>query len=370
MGKLDHQRPAFEMVSVSRPRPSSPQRDLLQQAKQLIEKDDRLSWLKRRPADQALDVATIFVLAERTEFAMDFDVILEITQIAHRIGVDDGDRREGAGVLDAVELLVENPDDVSKVVQLAMSRARLGHGQIAARTGINRSQVYNLSKQDGALPREPDQLLKCLHACKMPTIQIDLVIMQWRLLRERRRRGLSLELPRSPIPAQRHESFPPVVQIGEDRGAAEDQPAEQEGRADNPPSGFPELPLVGVPVGAPGSSRARQLALRLKEGVRGRIMMIAMLVILILMLFLLAADDLLPSDTMAALPVFSMVIAGGSLVSTYVVIRTMRQERDDQAGAGRARRSSLSEMELGTDYDDQKVAVRSTDGVYMPRLAG
>ncbi|QXV63572.1 hypothetical protein [Amycolatopsis sp. TNS106] len=365
----DHPKPTLEMVPVSRPRPSSPQRDLLQQAKKLIEKDVRLTWLKRRPADQALDVAAIFFLAERTGFGMDFDAVMEIVQMAIRVGVEGADRREGAGVLGALELLIETPDDVSKVVQLAMDRAQIGHGQVAAKTGINRSQVYNLSKQDGALPREPDQLLKCLHACKMPTVQIDLVVMQWRLLRERRRRGLSLELPSLPIPVQRNKPAMPVVPTAEREIVPEDHPAERDAKAGDISSSASNIPLGIVPFLAPRPSRTRQTVLRLAEGLRKRGAMIAMLVIMILMLFLLAADDLLPSETMTVLPVFSTAIAGGSLVLTYTVIRNMRQERGGQAEAGRSRRPALSEMELGTDSEEQKVAVRSTDGVYRPRLA-
>ncbi|MEU3767906.1 hypothetical protein AB0E55_22880 [Amycolatopsis keratiniphila] len=158
-----------------------------------IASNGRLGWLRGRDAGKAAIYVDIFMRAEKNDFEV-AGQRAHIERLGAQVGVDAIDQRPKTGALTADELAVRTPDDVSRIVQLAITRAGLTAGQVAMKTMINRSQVYSLAKQDGALPHEPDQLLACLSACRMPEEQIDLVILQWRLLRERRRLGKTLEL--------------------------------------------------------------------------------------------------------------------------------------------------------------------------------
>ncbi|MGW5703888.1 hypothetical protein [Amycolatopsis japonica] len=174
---------------------------LFAHVKDKVASDDRLAWLRDKDEEEVALYVEFFLLAEQNGFDVTWPVMLvKMEHLAIQVGVDAIDQRPKMGVLTPSELYIRTPDDVSRIVQLAMTRAGLGPGQIAMKTKINRGQVYNLAKQDGALPREPDQLLACLKACKMPEEQIDLVVLQWRLLRERRRRGKTLELTYSAPP--------------------------------------------------------------------------------------------------------------------------------------------------------------------------
>ncbi|MFD5090391.1 hypothetical protein ACFWMR_07310 [Amycolatopsis thailandensis] len=156
--------------------------------------DPRLFWLADAPEQTVTLVGTIVKIASKTDFDCDDPRLRRLLSTA--ITAASAERPSSGGSLEFDELSIRTPGDVAGALKLMMTRAGLGPGQIAVRTHIHRSQVYHLSNPvREALPRTHDQLLACLEACRTPRRQIEVILLQWLLLRERRRAGLPLLLP-------------------------------------------------------------------------------------------------------------------------------------------------------------------------------
>jgi hypothetical protein len=105
-------------------------------------------------------------------------------------------------VLHDSELLIRNPADLARVFQLVLDRAGLTAGQLAIKTKISRSQIYNLKKAGTtAVPRSAEQVSKYLLTCGMAPRQVQLVLERWHVLDVLRRQGRKPEVPVPEEPA-------------------------------------------------------------------------------------------------------------------------------------------------------------------------
>jgi len=198
-----------------------------------VRADPRLSWLTDAPEPAAARLGEIVMIASEADFDCDAPRLRQLLSAAIAAAAAEG-TPPGPGALRFRELSITVPGDIAGALKTVMSRAELGPGQVAVRTGIHRSQVYHLSNPAReALPRTHEQLLACLHACRMPARQIEVVLVQWLLLRERRRRGKDLVLPEliaaeqhldstpSPgVPAPRQPPAPPQLHPAPEAGPA------------------------------------------------------------------------------------------------------------------------------------------------------
>jgi hypothetical protein len=84
------------------------------------------------------------------------------------------------------DLHIRDGEQLAKLLKQIMEEARLTPTEMAAKTGISRSQVYNLISSK-SLPRKHEQLERFLSACQLDTAQVEIVLAQWRRLDQRRR---------------------------------------------------------------------------------------------------------------------------------------------------------------------------------------
>ncbi|WP_372664537.1 hypothetical protein [Amycolatopsis kentuckyensis] len=89
----------------------------------------------------------------------------------------------GKLVLPQHELVVDNPVDLARLLARCMAGAGLTAGQVAAKSGIPRSQTYNLiDPKRNSLPRKESQVEAFLTACRLHGEQIGFVLARWRRL--------------------------------------------------------------------------------------------------------------------------------------------------------------------------------------------
>lgn len=336
-------------------------RQLVERAQQRVLRDERLAFLKSRPQGAIVEFVVIFLLAEADGFELhqhQDDLRINILMAASNARRE---RHNEIGALTPAELLIRTPCDVSRIVRLAMDRAGFSPGQIALKTGIHRSQVYNLSTPNGALPREPDQLLKTLHACRMPARQIDLLLVQWRLLRERRRRGLPLELSylaaENSTVLQRDVGHRPAVATQTDRETA--TPRSTQLSAD-----------TTTAVKAASPSPGRTVSTAVAVGVVGKVQplwgMITALLMSVLATLVAGFDINLgnPDTWKMAITLSSTGTAVGTLAVSIHRQRAAEKITDRQLR--RWKPAAVADSACAGDCD---AAVHSADGVYRPRLA-
>jgi hypothetical protein len=78
------------------------------------------------------------------------------------------------------ELVVTTATDLHKLLNLIKTRAGLSYGQIAAKTGVSRSQVFSLmSAKRSTFPRKREQIEQLVTACWLSPAHVDLVIELW-----------------------------------------------------------------------------------------------------------------------------------------------------------------------------------------------
>jgi hypothetical protein len=96
-------------------------------------------------------------------------------------------------------LAICTPPDLARLLRTAMTTAGLTARRLAARTGINPSQVYLLTDPTrGSLPRNRQQLATFLRACRLREHDIQFVLARWAQLDKLRRHR---EPPQLPPPA-------------------------------------------------------------------------------------------------------------------------------------------------------------------------
>ncbi|SFW13586.1 hypothetical protein [Amycolatopsis australiensis] len=86
-------------------------------------------------------------------------------------------------VLEVGELTVETVADFRALLKKVLDRAGLTCGQIAMKTSINRSSLYNLvDVRRSGLPTKPDQVQEFLCACGLQLQQVATIMRSWSLL--------------------------------------------------------------------------------------------------------------------------------------------------------------------------------------------
>ncbi|MEV6832090.1 hypothetical protein [Amycolatopsis sp. NPDC051102] len=86
-------------------------------------------------------------------------------------------------VLEVDELNVETVADFRALLKLVLDRAGLTCGQIAMKTSINRSSLYNLvDVRRSGLPTKPGQVLSFLYAAGLQLQQVATIMRSWELL--------------------------------------------------------------------------------------------------------------------------------------------------------------------------------------------
>lgn len=111
-------------------------------------------------------------------------------------------------VLAAAELEVETVADFRALLVLVLERSGLTCGQIAAKTSIGRSSVYNLADvRRTGLPTKPDQVQEFLCACGLQLRQVGTVMRSWELLDAERAKPTGKSAAAEPPPTM------PITQL-------------------------------------------------------------------------------------------------------------------------------------------------------------
>jgi chloramphenicol 3-O-phosphotransferase len=89
-------------------------------------------------------------------------------------------------VLDHAELHAENAVQFRRMLDRIRDAAGLNCGQIAVKTGMPRSQAYNLvSGARKTLPSRRDQVAAFVQACNLAPVQVDIVLDIWKKLNDK-----------------------------------------------------------------------------------------------------------------------------------------------------------------------------------------